>query len=433
MKTIPILFAHSGLDWITGSERCLLDLVQNLDRERFRPVVVCNAPSLAFAAGELGATVYCAQRFGDEHVRFLPNRALIREARQIVRDEDIRLIHANDFQPIAWLLPVARSNRIPIVLHVHLPTTREERYFTWSHQVSRVVAVSRAALQGFLDDGLPPERATVIYNAVDPSRFSAGDPAQLRAELGFRETDVVMTAVGSLIWRKGFDTLVRAFAELRAAAPAGSPRARLVFVGDGPQRQDFESLVTALGVADDVHFLGRRTDVPTILTASDVALSAAREEGLPLNVLEAGFFGLPTILSDIPPHREIIEHGRTGLIVSAENVSAFADAMGHLLEDPASRHSLGSAAREHIHSNFLVHRYAAEFSKLYAELLDVPSGRYGWFGEWVWPQAYHEWIGRAAQRRLSTFLERGWVPSTPRRRRTLMSAKPRVRSRFTTN
>jgi hypothetical protein len=243
-----------------------------------------------------------------------------------------------------------------------------------------------------------------------------------------------MTAVGSLIWRKGFDILLRAFAEVRAAAPAGSPRrARLLFVGDGPQRQDFESLATALGVADDVHFLGRRTDVPTILTASDVALSAAREEGLPLNVLEAGFFGLPTILSDIPPHREIIEHGRTGIIVPAENVTALADAMGRLLEDSVSRHSLGSAAREHIHANFLVHRYAAEFSRLYAELLDAPSGKYGWFGEWVWPRAYHEWIGRATHRRLSTLLERGRVPPTPRGQRSLMSAEPRVRSRITTN
>ena len=58
-RLIPILFAHNGLDWVTGSERCLLDLVARLDREHFRPVVMCNGASLAAAAEKLGATVYC--------------------------------------------------------------------------------------------------------------------------------------------------------------------------------------------------------------------------------------------------------------------------------------------------------------------------------------------------------------------------------------
>ena len=55
-RLIPILFAHNGLDWVTGSERCLLDLVARLDREQFRPVVMCNGASLAAAVEKLGAT-----------------------------------------------------------------------------------------------------------------------------------------------------------------------------------------------------------------------------------------------------------------------------------------------------------------------------------------------------------------------------------------
>ena len=403
MNTVPILFAHCGLDWITGSERCLLDLVGNLDRDRFRPVVVCNGTALAAEAERLGAMVHCAPRFGEQHSHFLPNRALVREARQIVRTHNIRLIHANDFQPIAWLLPVARSAGIPMVFHVHLPTTREERYFTWSHQVARIVGVGRTSVQGFLDDGLPPNRATVIYNAVNPMRLSEGDPAKVRAELGLGD-DVVVSAVGSLIRRKGYDILLRAFAQVRAAATTGSPvRARLLIVGDGPERQELEALVTSLGIADTVHFLGRRTDVAAILGASDIAVSAAREEGLPLNVLEAGFFGLPTVLTDIAPHREIVEHGRTGLIAGSDDVPAFANAMAQLLADPAFRQRLGQAAGEHIRSNFLLDRYIREFSALYHELLERPARSYGWFGRWVWPRTYNEWIRSAGQRRLASF------------------------------
>jgi len=418
MNTVPILFAHCGLDWITGSERCLLDLVENLDRRRFRPVVVCNGTTLAAAAEKLGAIVHCAPRFGQEHSHLLPDPVLVSEARQIVRKHNIRLIHANDFQPISWLLPVARSAGIPMVLHVHLPTTREERYFTWSHQVARIVGVGRTSLQGFLDDGLPPNRATVIYNAVDPVRLSGGDPAKVRAELGLGD-DVVLSAIGSLIWRKGHDILLRAFAQVRAAAPAGSPvRTRLLMVGDGPQRQEFEALATSLGIADIVHFLGRRTDVAAILAASDIAVSAAREEGLPLNVLEAGFFGLPTVLSDIAPHREIVEHGRTGLIAGLEDVPAFANALAQLLADPAFRQRLGQAAGEHIHSNFLIDRYIREFSALYDELLERPARSYGWFGGWVWPRAYNEWIRSAGQRRLASVARAARTSANRAARRT---------------
>jgi L-malate glycosyltransferase len=402
---VPILFAHNGLDWITGSERCLLDLVSHLDRSRFRPVVVCNGEALATASAELGATVYWGKRYGEPPSQFLPNRALVREARRIIHEQNIRLIHANDFQPVKWLMPAARAARIPMVLHVHVPTTQEERCYTWSHQVARVVGVGRAALEGFLEDGLPLKRTAIIYNAVDPERLSPGDPTARRADLRVAQADVVLTVVGSLIRRKGVDVLIRALAQVRVARPAS--RVRLLVVGDGDQREELEALATSLGLADVVHFLGRRSDVAAILRdATDVALSAAREEALPLNVLEAGFFGLPMVVSDIPPHREIVQHGQTGLIVPADNPAAFATAIVDLLENRASRQRLGETARRHIHSGFLIERYVREFSQLYEGLLERPARTYGPFGGWAWPQVYNQWIRRSWHRRVSTFVER---------------------------
>src|SRR5258706_12433064 len=116
---IPILFAHHGLDWITGSERCLLDLVQHLDRARFRPVVVCNTKALASAAADLGATVYSDPSYDSPDALF-PPRALVDRGRRILRDEAIGLIHANDFNPLKRLLPAAREARTPLLSHVHL-------------------------------------------------------------------------------------------------------------------------------------------------------------------------------------------------------------------------------------------------------------------------------------------------------------------------
>jgi glycosyltransferase involved in cell wall biosynthesis len=404
-KPIPILFAHNGLDWVTGSERCLLDLVAHLDRERFRPVVMCNGASLAAAAEKLGATVYWQERYGDARPGFLPDPSLVREARRVIRDESIRLVHANAFQTIKWLLPAARGARIPVVLHVHIPTSQEERCYTWSHQVTHVVGVGRAALSGFLEDGLPRERTSIIYNAVDPERLLEGDTTALRAALGVRPGDLVLTAVGSLIARKGLDVLIDALARTRTAAPG--IQVRMLVVGEGPERERLQMVARSLGVSEIVHFLGTRTDVGAILRgATDIALSAARAEALPLNVLEAGFFGLPLIVSDIPPHREIVEPGRTGLVVPVNDPAGFAEAILDLLQNTERRQAIGRLARQHVHSSFLIERYVREFSSLYTRLVESPARTCGWVRGGVWPRAYTEWLRRSAQARVSAILTR---------------------------
>jgi glycosyltransferase involved in cell wall biosynthesis len=402
-ESVPILFVHYGLNWITGSERCLLDLLAHLDRDRFRPVVVCNTEALATAASELGAVVCWSSRF-EAQDGFLPDRALVREARRIVREHSIRLIHANDFQPVKWLLPCARSARIPMLLHVHLPSSEENRCYMWAHQVACVVGVSRAAVQGFLNDGLTPKRVKIIYNAVDPDRLSTGDASRLRVELGITTDETVLVAVGSLILRKGVDVLLRGLAQLRAG---GNPRVRLLLLGDGPEREPLEMLASSLGLGGMVHFLGRRADAGAILRdAADIALSGSRDEAFPLSVLEAGFFGLPVIATDIPPHREAIEHEGTGLLVPTEDSSALAAAVARLVSDPVLRRRLGQAARQGVKSRFLIGEYTRQFSQLYERLLTEPPYRYGWLGSWTWPSAYGRWLRRAVRHRLG---HRGWL------------------------
>jgi glycosyltransferase involved in cell wall biosynthesis len=393
---IPILFAHHGLDWITGSERCLLDLVQHLDRARFRPVVVCNTKALAGAAANLGATVYSDASY-DSPDALLPPRALVERGRRIVRDEKIGLIHANDFNPVKWLMPAARAARIPLLLHVHLQTKEEDRCYSWSHQAAHVVGVSHAAVAGFLQDGHPRERTTVIYNAVDPDRLSRGDARRLRAELGIRSDAVVLVAVGSLVRHKGLDVVLRALAQLHAS---GHRDLKLLIAGDGPERQPLEALTESLQLNDVVFFLGRRSDVPAILKdAADIAVSGARQEAFPLSVLEAGFFSLPMVASDIPPHREAIDDGRTGLLVPVDDAAAFAAAIEPLINDAVRRRTLGTAASQRVTSQFLIEGYVRGFSDLYGRLLAANPRRYGWLGDWVWPAAYSRWLARSVRAR----------------------------------
>jgi glycosyltransferase involved in cell wall biosynthesis len=393
-----ILFAHYGLDWVVGSERCLLDLMSHLDRSAFRSVLVCNSPTLASAAGDLGIRTYSGAGFGASD-RFWPPRSLRALGRELLERERIELIHANSFEPVKWLLPAARQRTVPMVLHVHLPSTEAERCYSWAHQVASVVGVSEAAVRGFRDDGLDGTRIRVIYNGVDPRRLTAGDATQLKQSLRFEPTDVVIATVGSLIPRKAVDVVIEAAAELRARGQRGF---RILSLGDGPELSRLQQLAERLGLADVVVFLGRRADAGAVMRDTvDIVVTAARQEAFPLNVLEAGFFGLPVVASDIAPHEESVLDERTGLLARPDDPASFADALMRLMADAPLRRRLGDAARERIQHHFIIDRYVQSFASLYEELLAAPHRRYGWLAGTTWPPVYSRWIWRALRAKLS--------------------------------
>ncbi len=110
----PILFTHYGDRWIRGSEQLLLDLLTHLDPARVRPIVWCNQIAMADTARALGFTTYRSDfeiYFDYQSPRFRLGRyrALMREARDLVREHEIRVLHSNSAGPCQWLAPVARG------------------------------------------------------------------------------------------------------------------------------------------------------------------------------------------------------------------------------------------------------------------------------------------------------------------------------------
>lgn len=405
-KPKPILFAHFGLDWITGAERCLLDLVQHVDKRLFKPIVVCNADALAGAAREAGATVYSGSRFSPPD-RFLPSSAMVAFGHRIVQQERIALIHANAFEHVKWLLPCARRQRIPMVLHVHLPSTEDERCYSFSHQVCRVVGSSQSAVAGFRQDGLRDDRITVIYNGVDPRRLADGDAKALRKQLGISSSQVVLGVVGSLIERKNQQTLIEA---LQILVGRGRRDIRMLLIGGGPDAAALEASAEARGVAEYVRLLGSRSDAVAILRdAVDIAVTAAREEVFPLNVLEAGYVGLPIVASDISPHREGVCDGITGFLVPTFGPREYADAIERLADSADLRSTLGHAARRRVLAEFLMERYVDEFTSLYLQLLSASPSQYGWIRGTTWPTVYNRWVFKTLQKK---FAARHPVPTT---------------------
>lgn len=390
-----VLFVHhAGFDWIRGSTRCLLDLLTYIDRARFAPLVWCNQPSILQAVRALDVPAFEAPYWDGGHP-LRPSGAWVSAARALVRQHDVRLIHADEFSQVSVLVPVARQARIPLLSQLHQVPSRDERLWTLLHQVDLAVGTTRACITGLVEDGFPAERAVVIYNGVDPVRLSAGDATAVRDDLGIPSDATVVTLVGSLIHRKAVDVALRAFHALPNDANCW-----LLLCGSGPERAALEALAASLSVTARVRFLGECAHAGAILRdATDILLAPSRDESFGLTLAEAGVFGIPAIASAIPAHLEVVDDG-TGLLVPPEDAAGFAVAMATLARDVTRRRAMGAAARRRVEALFLIDRYVQQFERTYERLVSAPASTYGWLRGARWPREYNRWIRDAVERRV---------------------------------
>lgn len=384
MVTTRILFVHYGDEWIRGSEQCLIDLVDGLDRTRFEPVVWCNGRLLA---EHLAAKGYDARQYRFDLLfnwnldlsNLRPYFRMIGDAKRLLRAARIDLVHCNSGGPAQWMIPACRSLRLPMLTHVHCAYSRRERYLLGLHQSPFLAGVSASTLTDFLADGYPADCTRVVYNGVDLRRIAGGPSTDARRVLGLEPGAVVIASVGSLVEHKGHDVVVRALHLARRNAPASKLVG--IIVGDGPERSALERLVGELDV--DVRFLGYRRDVGAILRdATDILALASRREALGLVLLEAAHFSVPAVATAVGGIPEIVLDRQTGLLVPPDDPAAMAAAIVELATDAQMRDRLGATARQRMMQNFTADRMVAGFQDIYGQLLARERRSWGWLGRW---------------------------------------------------
>ena len=179
---------------------------------------------------------------------------------------------------------------------------------------------------------------------VDFTRFDGVPPGQrgaLRKKWGVREDAFVLIYAAEFSRRKSQEVIIRALAGL----PEGVV---LVLAGDGALRCGCRELAGRLGLAGRVVFPGQVGDIPAWYAMADAAVSASRSEGLPFNVMEAMYAGLPVVASDVKGHRDLVEHGTTGLLYPYGDAGACAGQVAALLASAQLRRALAARAREYV-------------------------------------------------------------------------------------
>jgi glycosyltransferase involved in cell wall biosynthesis len=358
-----LLLASQPLD--AGVPRHVLDLVQGLDRERYELHVACPRASLLWKELQREPDVRLHEISPARGPSPADSLSLLRLLR-LAGTADLIHGHSAKAGFLARLAAVARGRAAVCLFTPHAWSFwaaggRETAVYrrlerVAAHWCRAIVALSDFERRAGLAAGVGrPGQYRVILNGVDLERY--GRPANPVAGR------VLM--IGRLAPQKRPDLAVRAF----AAARERHPGAEFFLIGDGPDRRSVESLVAELGLADAVHILGYRDDVPQLLAEAACLLLTSDYESCPFTVIEAMAAGTPVVATRVGGVPELVEDGKHGLLVERGRVELLAAALDWLLAAPELGRDLGAAGRRTAKLRFSRERMVAETVALYDEVL----------------------------------------------------------------
>jgi glycosyltransferase involved in cell wall biosynthesis len=207
-----------------------------------------------------------------------------------------------------------------------------------------------------------------VYHGIEPplTRALQREGLRIRSELHIPADAFLVGNVGRLALQKGQRHLIAAMPSLLERVP----RAHAVIAGSGDLQAYLQDLSEEVGVAERVHVLGPRKDVPALMHAIDVFAMPSIWEGFGLVLLEAMAAGRAIVASRVATIPEVVVDGETGLLVPPGEPLALAEALAQLADQPALGGRLGEAGRERLRRHFSVDKMVGDTELLYRELVD---------------------------------------------------------------
>ena len=230
--------------------------------------------------------------------------------------------------------------------------------------MDRLIVVSRAIEKKIADEGRHGAPVSLIYNGVDLQRYNHQQPCcTLHEDYRIPEDSPIVGVVARLEAEKGHRVLLEAWPLVLAAVP----KAWLLIVGEGSERDSLEAQAEIAGISHRVVFTGRRDDVPAVTAALDVAVLPSYREAQGLSVLEAMALSRPVVASAVGGIPEMVENGVSGVLVPPGDCDALAGGIVRLLTDHPFADTIARAGHDLVHERFCVEIMVRAVSDLYDE------------------------------------------------------------------
>ena len=354
-----------------GAERLASQLAMTMSDE-FEIIVVCIDEAGFWASEVRDAGVPVIELHRQPGIDLVVTAKLA----ALAYKHNAALFHAHQYSPFFYsVLTRAIAPRTKLLFHEHgrhypevdSPKRRAVNRHLFQKLTTRIVAVSEECRERVVKyENLPREAIEVVYNGVKAPP-PADDETRLatRKQLGLGPDDVVTGTVGRLDPVKNVPL---ALGSLAALLPS-NPHLKLLVIGDGPARADIEARAASLGVTDKLVMTGFRDDAAELVCAMDIFLLPSLTEGTSLALVGAMAAGLPAVATSVGGTPEVLEQGRTGLMVESEDQEGLTAAIEELLGDPARARRMGEAAREEYLKRFTFDGMIDRFRTIYRELL----------------------------------------------------------------
>lgn len=217
---------------------------------------------------------------------------------------------------------------------------------------TKVVAISSDIKRRVIGDLGIPATITVISIGYNPAPFAK----KSRKQLGLKEENMYLIAIGRLVKRKGFETLITAISQI------SDSRVKLLLIGDGPEQKRLEQLSSDLDVQDRVTFLGRVSDQQKFayLAASDIFVLSSIHEGFGIVIQEAMQVGLPIISTNQGGQLDLLTHNQNSLLVKPNQVMQLVAAIEKLSNNQTLRKRITHAARQSL-EKYSLRTYASAY------------------------------------------------------------------------
>ena len=307
------------------------------------------------------------------------NREAIRALRSVILERRIDVLHTHFYKSTIAGVLAASGTSCRVLATPHgwsVDAGPKLAAYEWLERLFFAGADTVAPLSADLLRDLQRlpwlrRRLVLVENGVDLGEVDAASRVAGPVEHARARGEFVVGYIGQLIPRKRVDVLLRAFARLTI------PKRRLFVVGEGPERDALLRLAASLGVSELVRFEGFREDRLDYLRGFDVLALPSALEGIPRCLMEAMAARVAVVASDIPGTRDIVQHGRTGLLHALDDVEGLAAALERTAAGGASVGALVDAAERRVRERFSSRAMADRYLELYRGLRPASAGEGG--------------------------------------------------------
>ncbi|MBI5874107.1 MAG: glycosyltransferase [Candidatus Omnitrophica bacterium] len=341
-----------------GAERQVYELLKRIDRKKFEIYLyVLHQKDVPVQIKETGIFIKCLgvkRIYGStgikQGLRFM----------SFLKEEGIDILMTYHFSSDIWgaffghlaKVPAIVSNRRDVgfwrkPVHVLF-------YKLIDPWVKKVIANSNAVKNTAIkEEKLPAEKVEVIYNGVDRKRFDVvSSGMEKKKELGLPQDTKIVGCVSNIKPLKGYEYLIEAASSIVPARPL----VHFIIIGEDEMNGAIQKQVMELGLQNNVHFLGKRDDVPEFLCIMDVCVFSSLSEGMSNALLEYMAAGRPIVATAIPGNLDLIKDGINGILAPPKDACALEHGIIQLLSDQSLASRLGEAAHSTVLEAFDIDR-----------------------------------------------------------------------------